>query len=48
MRIGTVSQHHSLHWLALGRRGVLLSKVTTDRVVVLGGHLKRLERKTVP
>jgi hypothetical protein len=48
VRIGTVSQHHSLHRVTLGRRRILLSKVATDRVVILGSHLERLERKTVP
>jgi len=47
MRIGAVSQHHSLQWVTLGGRSILLSKVATDRIVVLGGHLERLERKTV-
>lgn len=48
MRIGAVAQHHSLQWVTLGRRRVLFSKVATDCLIVLGGHLERLERETVP
>lgn len=33
--------------MTLGRRRILLSKVATDRVVVLGSHLERLEREAV-
>lgn len=47
MRIGTISQYHPLQRVTLGRRCVLFSKVATDRVVVFGGHLECLERKTV-
>ena len=48
MRIGTVSQRHSLHRVTLGRRSILFSKIATNRVVIPGSHLERLERKTVP